>query len=222
MPITNHIVLITVTLSPYLMLGAPVVLIVARRRVLGVMTAALTVATCAMHLSAFLGLATSRPETVTQRVMSANIREGQADEHDLARSARETADVVALQELTEDAIGRLSAAGLDSTFPYRWVDPGPDSDGTAVWSRYPLQTTGPVEGSRMPAIGSRLGVPGVSPDPTVRVITRIRPVATLVVTNDRLSMALAESVQNARSRCLIVAGGKRTHTDVRNRSGSRR
>ena len=109
LPIANHIVFITATLSPYLMLGAPVALVVARRRILGVVAAVLTAATFVMHLLAFLGSAASRPETVTLRVMSANVRDGPADAGDLVRSAQKTADIVALQELTKDEIVRPSA-----------------------------------------------------------------------------------------------------------------
>lgn len=68
-----------------------------------------------------------------------------------------------------------------------------------VWGRYPLQTTGPVEGVTMPAIGGRLRVHRVSPDPTVLVIHISGPWPQSIDAwrrdIDRLSMVLAETAQ---------------------------
>lgn len=98
------------------------------------------------------------------------------------------------------------------------VAPGAESDGTGVRSRYPLQTTGPVEGFTMPAIGRRLRVPGVSPDPTVLVIHVSGPWPQSIDAwrrdIDRLSMALTETAQSAGSSRVIVAGDFNSTMDM--------
>jgi endonuclease/exonuclease/phosphatase family metal-dependent hydrolase len=78
------------------------------------------------------------------RVMTANLREGQADPASVVSLARgQRVDVLALEEVTPAEFDRLMAAGLAGVLPYwaanpQWVGPA----GTALFSRYPLTGVG--------------------------------------------------------------------------------
>ena len=151
LPITNHVVLLTAALSPYLMLCGPlsvVLLTLARRWILVIVIVAvgLTITTLAVQLPLYRGSDAARTAGVGLRVISANLREGQADPDYLVRSAREQADVLAFQELTRQEVDRLSAAGLDTTFPYRWLDPRAEASGVGVWSRLPMHAAKRIGG----------------------------------------------------------------------------
>jgi len=222
LPITNHAVLITAAFSPYLMLCGPisvVLLIVARRWVLLAVAVALTATTLAVQLPQFLDSKAPRILGATLRVMSANLRLGQADANQLVTSAREQADVVALQELTLQAVDRLSAAGLDATFPYRWQDPGFDADGVGIWSRFPMHETMHIGGYIMPFLSARLRVPGVSPDLTVLVAHMPgpwpQPIDGWRQDLDRLPVTLREIAERGDGGCVIVAGDLNSTTDMR-------
>jgi endonuclease/exonuclease/phosphatase (EEP) superfamily protein YafD len=73
-------------------------------------------------------------------VLTANLWCGRGDADVIVSLARRHAvDVVALQELTEDAVRRLEAAGLDTLLPHRVVAPAPDWEGAGLWSRLPMR-----------------------------------------------------------------------------------
>ena len=91
LPITNHPVLFVAAASPYLMLCAPVamlLLMLSRRWVLAIGALGLTVAAVAVQLPLYFGSHANQIAGVEVRVMSANIYLGMADAHDLVRSAR--------------------------------------------------------------------------------------------------------------------------------------
>jgi hypothetical protein len=99
-PITNHAMLITAALSPYLVICAPVsaaLLIWGRRWVGAAAALGLTVAAVAVQLPQYLGSDVSRTAGVDVRVFSANLYEGIADPDHLVRLAQTRADVVAFQ-----------------------------------------------------------------------------------------------------------------------------
>ena len=129
----------------------------------------LTMATLAVQLPLYRGSDAARTAGVGLRVISANLREGQADPDYLVRSAREQADVLAFQELTREEVDRLSAAGLDATFPYRWLDPRAEASGVGVWSRLPMHATKRIEGYAYAFMTARIQVAGIPIDPTVVV-----------------------------------------------------
>ena len=164
--ITNHAVLVLAIASPYLMLVVPAagVFYLVKRR--WAMAAGATLATVAL-LVTLLPHRGSPPvaDTTEIRVMSVNLLQGRADEAAVAKLAREQADVVSVQELTDAALTRLAANGLDIEFPHRAVDP---HTGAGLWSRYPiLDSTGGTE--EFP-ITARIEVPGVHRPPTVVVV----------------------------------------------------
>jgi endonuclease/exonuclease/phosphatase (EEP) superfamily protein YafD len=79
----------------------------------------------------------SRPRL---RVLTVNMFFGEADAGRIATIVRERrVDVLALEELTPDAVQRLSAAGLDDALPHAIVRAEPGARGTGLWSRFPLE-----------------------------------------------------------------------------------
>lgn len=77
---------------------------------------------------------------VQLRVAQANILLGGADMAALADQVRRhSIDVLLVEELTADAVSRLSDAGLDTQLPYNYLSPHGGGSGTGIWSRYPLR-----------------------------------------------------------------------------------
>ncbi|BBX46132.1 endonuclease/exonuclease/phosphatase family protein [Mycobacterium cookii] len=170
--ITNHALLIVAALSPYLLLCAPVsaaFLLWGRQWIPAIVGAGLTIAMLAVQLPFDRGSGAAVQTDVRLRVMTANLFLGQADSRHLAESAREQADVIAVQELTPEAADRLSRAGLDATFPYRWLDARDGPGGVGIWSRFPIHTPRRIDGYTFAFLSARIGVTGVSTSPTVVV-----------------------------------------------------
>ncbi|CAN5565120.1 hypothetical protein BH24ACT15_BH24ACT15_09550 [soil metagenome] len=72
-------------------------------------------------------------------VATVNTLYGRADAEEIVAIADEV-EVLALQEITTDALRRLSRAGLDTVLPYHEIDLRPGAGGSGIWSRYPLQS----------------------------------------------------------------------------------
>jgi len=73
------------------------------------------------------------------RVLTANLMHGECDPDALVSLVRDHAvDLLALQEYTLRADGKLRAAGLGELLPYRSAEPRPRGNGSALYSRYPL------------------------------------------------------------------------------------
>jgi endonuclease/exonuclease/phosphatase (EEP) superfamily protein YafD len=222
LPITNHVVLLTAALSPYLMLCAAVsaiLLALARHWILMIVAFGLTATTLAVQAPLHLGSDSDRTGGVALRVLSANLREGKADPGLLVSSAREQADVLSFQELTPAEVDRLSAAGLDATFPYRWLDASDGAYGVGVWSRFPMHTTKRIGGYVMAFVSAQLQVPGVSKDPTVVVVHLPGPWPWPI--DDwrrdlrRLPHTLLEEAEAAGSGAVVVAGDLNSTIDMR-------
>jgi endonuclease/exonuclease/phosphatase (EEP) superfamily protein YafD len=222
LPITNHAVLFVAAASPYLMLCAPVAVILliwGRHWVLAIGAAGLTVAAVAVQLPLYLGSDANRIAGVEVRVMSANIYEGRADANDLVRSARAKADVVAVQELTPRTVDRLSAAGLDATFPYRYLDARGASTGVGMWSRYPIQAPRRIDGYTMAFLSAQVRVTGVTTNPTI-VVAHIPGPWPYPIDNwrrdlDRLPTTLREIAERANRGAVILAADVNSTTDMR-------
>ncbi len=151
--------------------------------------------------------------------MSANIYEGMADADHLVRAARAQADVVAIQELTPRAVDRLSAAGLDATFPYRYLDARGASTGVGLWSRYPIQAPRRIDDYAMAFISAQVRVSGLSTNPTV-VVAHIPgpwpyPIDDWRRDLDRLPTTLREIAERADRGAVIVAADVNSTTDMR-------
>jgi endonuclease/exonuclease/phosphatase (EEP) superfamily protein YafD len=73
------------------------------------------------------------------RVLSANLLNGKADADALVALAREQRiEILAVQELTPEAVERLDEAGIGELFPHREVHPAKSFHGSGVFSRYQL------------------------------------------------------------------------------------
>lgn len=79
----------------------------------------------------------------TLRIMQANSRVGQADPAAVVRTVRDRdVDILTVQELTDESIDALDAAGLDDVLPHRFVvSYGPGGQGGGIYSRFPLSNT---------------------------------------------------------------------------------
>lgn len=105
-------------------------------------------------------------------VLSLNARGGGADAQAVKAAVRaHGVDVLAIQELTPDLVGRLDRTGLGSLLPHRQADPRSGSAGTGVWTRWPLIALPPIQGLRAatprvriePVPGSQVTVTAVHP-----------------------------------------------------------
>lgn len=108
-------------------------------------------------------------------VMSANLHFGAADAGSIMRLVRRyDVDVLALLELSLDAVARLDAAGARAWLPGRILAPQQDARGIGLMARRPLvaisvldPTAGHVEASLRLASGRRLRVAAVHPIPPI-------------------------------------------------------
>ncbi|MFC7447802.1 endonuclease/exonuclease/phosphatase family protein [Rhodococcus daqingensis] len=84
----------------------------------------------------------------TLRVLQANAKLGQADPNLLTDLVRDRdVDVLTVQELTDEAIDGLGAAGLDDLLPHRFaISYGPNGLGGGIYSRFPLSNTRVLDG----------------------------------------------------------------------------
>lgn len=77
------------------------------------------------------------------RILSINMYRGFADADQIADLARaRDVDLVAVQELTEEAVAELDAAGFATDYPHRVLQPAPLATGGGIFSRWPLQDLG--------------------------------------------------------------------------------
>jgi endonuclease/exonuclease/phosphatase (EEP) superfamily protein YafD len=114
-------------------------------------------ATTAAVAGAALGLmvrprSVARPQPAASgpvlRVLSFNMYFGRGDAEIVVARVRQTdADVLFLQELTENAVTRLKQAGLDDLLPHNLTDLRGGSRGSGIYSRFPLS-----EGPAVPEV----------------------------------------------------------------------
>ncbi len=221
-PIEHHIVLMLAVASPYLMFAAPVsvlLLALSRRWLVTAVAGCLTVAMLVVQLPRYLGPETGVAASVSVRVMTANLRLGLADANAVTDSARDLADVLVVQELTPAAVSRLSAAGLDRTFPHRALNPHNIASGVGVWSRYPIVQSTPIHGYRMPQLHTRIRIDGVVVDPTVVSVHLSgpwpQPIEDWRSDLAKFPATLDQLAKGAGAGAVIVAGDFNSTTDMR-------
>ena len=134
-----------VSLTPYAvpLLALALALLLWRRRWVA---AAATAAVLVTNLAWLVPLWTvDRPPAAGAApltVMTANLRLGEADAAAIVETVRSRrVDVLALEELTDDAVDRLRAAGLERELGHHVLEPLPGSSGAGLWSRLPLTAT---------------------------------------------------------------------------------
>lgn len=100
------------------------------------------------------------------RIMTLNTLNGSASAEDIVRICQEQhVEILCLQELTDDLIAELSAAGIDSVLPYHVVSDGAwaiDNGGrNGIWSLAPMSNIStnllPIDTSAMPAADIQIG-----------------------------------------------------------------
>lgn len=222
LPISNEVVLIVAALSPYLSaagLAAMIMFALVRRWALTIVAAVLCAVMLIVLLPRYLGPEKSTVSSVSVRVLTANLSLGQADPRAVVALARDTADVLVVQEMTPGLAVAMAAAGLDGVMPYRAIDPRTKANGIGMWSRYPIADSRPLLGSAMPMLSARIGVPGVAIAPTVLAVHIAAPwVQPLHYFRDdiaRFPTTLQEAARNAGAGAVIVAGDLNSTYDMR-------
>ncbi|MGK2904571.1 MAG: endonuclease/exonuclease/phosphatase family protein [Mycobacterium sp.] len=221
LPIGNHPVLVLAALAPYLMLGAPVavlIFLVARRWIPAAVALTLTGALALTQAPLFVADRAPEGDGVGFRVMSANIFLGLVDPQPFVELAIARADVLSVQELTPDAVRLFGAAGLDEAFPYRIIDPRPGASGTGVWSRFPITESRSIPGQLNATTVARIRVPGAEGDQTVFSVHPPGPYPNPLDPWRRALADLPAILQEAAavpgSRCVVVAGDFNSTTDM--------
>lgn len=217
--LANRYVLICASALPVSAGVGPIcaaLLALAGHRRLGGAAAALSAAALATQVRSF---GSNDPDSAGPdlTVMSVNVWVGRADAESLVSAAAARAAVLAVQELTAEALARLSAAGIDEAFPHRLVDARPEAAGIGLWSVYPISQTREIGGFCMPALAVRLRVPGVSIDPTVVVAHLESPLKPGDWNRDigALAVALGDADSWAAGGSVIVAGDFNSTLDMR-------
>ncbi|MEU4801097.1 endonuclease/exonuclease/phosphatase family protein [Actinosynnema sp. NPDC023587] len=95
------------------------------------------------------------------RVLSANLLRGNADAAAVVAAVRaHRVDVLALQELTPDAVADLDRAGLADVLPHRVFLPEPGVPGSGLASRHPLSSRPPSAPSTLRQARALVDLPG--------------------------------------------------------------
>lgn len=93
------------------------------------------------------------------RVMTLNMHVGEADAATIVRLVREQrVDVLALQELTPQAVNRLNGAGIASLLPHNFSRPAPGPGGMGIYSLHPLSQGRILPGTTFPMTGARIQI----------------------------------------------------------------
>jgi endonuclease/exonuclease/phosphatase (EEP) superfamily protein YafD len=219
--ITATPVLVAAAAAPFLAVAAPaavLLLVLARRWLLAAVALLVAAALVMVYLPRYQGPPAPAAGAVDVRVLTTNLGMGQADPRDFVDLARGSADVVAVQEMTAQAADGLSAAGIDTTFPYRVILPADLASGIGIWSRYPLLDAGRIDGYALPMIGARVRIPGVRVDATVLSVHLAapwpQPIRYWRADVARFPDTLRETAQSAGAGAVIVAGDLNTTADM--------
>lgn len=173
-PVINHLELVVVALSPYLMLAAVVAFgllwRIGERRwaVLALVPLAVGVG---LKLPIYLRDSHPGGATLPIRVLTVNVHDGGARPTAIAAAARAHADVVLLQELDPtQAAALLDEPGLTGDFPYSAFDARPHAAGVGILSRYPIVQRSRITGYQLGATTATLRPAGAAADVLVATI----------------------------------------------------
>ncbi|MGI9124268.1 MAG: endonuclease/exonuclease/phosphatase family protein [Mycobacterium sp.] len=218
-PVVNHAVLLVSALSPYLMIGAVVsagLLLFTGPWWAAAPAIVLTAAAFFVQLPLFTS--SGNPTGPALRVLTANLHEGAADPGELAAIARDTTDVLVVQELTGECAEQLTKTGLESDFPYRAIAPASGADGIGVWSRHPIVDSARIPGYELGMLNVRIRVPDVPSDTTVLAVHLVGPwpwpIDQWRQEIAKLSETLREAGHEAGASALIVAGDFNATVDM--------
>lgn len=170
-PIVNRLLLALAAAVPYLVLGAPVAAVLfgtVGNWPLAAVAVATTAAAAVVQIPLFRRA--KAPSGTALRFLSANLRYGRAEAEPVVRYAEESADIVALQELTPAALARLEAAGLDRLFPYRALREMDEPGGVGIWSRHPITDIRIDDGFWLGMLAVTVQLPGAGSATTVMTV----------------------------------------------------
>jgi len=218
-PNTNLVVLAFAALAPYLMLGAPVSLIVfalQRDWSLAATAAVVTIAAVAVQLPWYVRSGASTPG-VRVRVISANLRYGRADANAVVNMACAHADILAVQELTPEKAGMVST-GLKEAFPFQVLRACDGPAGVGIWSRYPIAASEVDDDFWLGLVAAKVSIPEVAAEATVVVVHLSAPwpdpIAGWRTDLDRMAETLPQLAGNGDG-AVIVAGDFNATRDLR-------
>lgn len=109
------------------------------------------------------------------RVLSLNLRRGEADPSFLVELAKRSTDVITFSELTQESVAALGRAGIDKWFPYSAIDPRPRAAGIGLWSRFPLNSVEPVRDTNIALVSTRIRVPNIREEVLVASVHIVSP-----------------------------------------------
>lgn len=211
------------TFVPLLAVAGLALAVASRRVVLSIIGVFLVAATVAVQVSWYYF---GRPSDVGRyaevRVLSSNLRYGLADPAQFVQLATTGADVVAVAELTEEAVDRFKQQGIERTFPYALLQPFWGAGGIGLWSRYPITPLSAARhrGVTMPA--ARVAVPGARYEPIVASVHVMSPVAGDQNTVDDWSRGMAGAkaqldnfAREAGPGAVIISGDYNSTPDMR-------
>ena len=166
------------TFVPLVALTGLILAVLFRRVLLSIIGVLLVTATLAIQVSwYYFGPSPRIGRHAEVRMLSSNLRYGRADPTEFVGLAQESADVVAVAELTPEAVERFNQTGIQESFPYSLLNPLPGAGGVGLWSRYPIK---PVTVPRRRAVripAARIEVPNVLNDPLIASVRVMSPVA---------------------------------------------
>lgn len=153
---------IAVSLMPWVTLACvvPIVLALVARSWWLVAASAAVLALCvAWSVPMFTGQHAGGDEAL--RVASINMTFGEAAADEVVRLVQENhVDVLAVQEVTPEAVVALKVAGLEKVLPFSVDASEPGFKGTALWSRTPLRNTESLDGFVSRAVRGTVDVVG--------------------------------------------------------------
>ncbi len=183
------------------------------------------VAACALAIQVrwyYLGSMMEVGDHKEFRILSANLRHGQADPESFVGIAARNADVITVAELTEESVQRFNQAGIEREFPHSMLEPAPGSGGIGIWSRYPLTPVTAVRHRGVKTPAARLTIPGLDTKPLVASVHVYSPVAGKSDTVElwRASLRVIETqledfAKAAGPAALIVGGDFNSTPDMR-------
>lgn len=221
LPIPGHPVLYLVVASPLLLWAIPaafVVLLASRRRVAATGAAVLSVAIVGVQAPWYVPASADSGGTAL-RIMTINMLFGRAEPGALVRAARERADVVMVQELTDDAAAGMAAAGMADDFPYSALDVQPDARGVGIYSRHRMVDSESIDGYNLAMVTARIRVDGVPRDPTLLSVHLAapwpQPIGDWQRDITRLPGTLTDLAARADGGAVVVGGDFNATVDMR-------
>lgn len=180
-PLTNILELVVAVSAPYaplVALFAFALSVVSRRKLMSAAAILVVSATIAVQVPwYYLGRPADVGRGVVIRLLSSNLRKGQADASFFVALAQNSADVVVVSELTPEGLRRFSQAGIDDEFHHSLLLPLAGAGGIGLWSRYPLAPLSPTEHRYIGVAAARMRVPGVQVDPLIASVHVTSPFA---------------------------------------------